>query len=190
MIMLGAFCGLRFGEVTALRRRDIDLDDGVIRVRGAIAEVRRKGLVRKETKSGVSRDVPIPTGLANRIREHLLAHTQPGADGLLFPAKGGGYLPQSSFRGNREVVDDTGRVLKRGRGFDRARQVAGLEELRFHDLRHTCGTWYTQGGASQAEVMRILGHSTPHAALIYQHYTDARGRELAERLSDLVGGDW
>ncbi len=190
MIMLGAFCGLRFGEVTALRRRDIDLDNGVIRVRAAIAEVPGKGLLRKETKSGQSRDVPIPSGLAKRIKAHLLAETQPGPDGLLFAAKGGGYLPQSSFRGNAEIVDEDGNVVKRGRGFTHARKVAGLEESRFHDLRQACGTWYTQQGASQAEVMSILGHTTPNAALIYQHYTDVRGRELAERLSDLAGGNW
>lgn len=190
MVMLGAFCGLRFGEVTALRRRDIDLDNGVIRVRAAIAEVRGKGLVRKETKTGAARDVPIPSGLSRRIREHLLADTQPGADGLLFPAAGGGYLPQSSFRGNKEVVDGDGNIVKRGRGFDHARDVANLRNLRFHDLRHTCGTWYTQRGASQAEVMRILGHTTADAALVYQHYSKARGRELAERLADLAGGDW
>ena len=190
MPMLAAWAGLRYGEVTELRRKDIDPDAWIIKVRRAAAEVRGEGIHTKGTKTDEPRDVPIPSHIRKRLSAHLLEYTQPGANGLLFPADSGGNLPQSSFRGNAEVRDDDGNVVKRGRGFDHAKNVAGLPQLRFHDLRHTYGTWQTQQGASIAEVSTLMGHRTYEAAMTYQHYTAARGQALADKLAALAGAEW
>lgn len=45
-----------------------------------------------------------------------------------------------------------------------------------------------QSGASTRELMQRMGHSTMRAALIYQHATEARSRDLADRLNALVTG--
>jgi integrase len=71
--------------------------------------------------------------------------------------------------------------------FKRAREAAGRPDLRFHDLRHTGATFATMSGASLAEVMARLGHSTVGAALGYQHAARGRDAEIAAALSVLAG---
>ncbi|WP_311686930.1 hypothetical protein [Streptomyces dubilierae] len=58
--------------------------------------------------------------------------------------------------------------------------------LHFHDLRHTGNALAASTGASTRELMARMGHSTAWAALIYQHASAARGRLIADALSDLV----
>lgn len=70
--------------------------------------------------------------------------------------------------------------------YRRARKVAGRPDLRWHDLRHTAATMAAQKGATLAELMRRLGHSSPQAAMIYQHATDERDKAIAEKLSEMA----
>ena len=176
MVELAAFRGLRFGELAELRRGDVDTKRGVLRVRRAV--VRAGGqVIKKDPKSGAGvRDVTLPPVLLAQVREHLLKHTEPGKDGLLFPASNGGTLATSTLY----------------KHWYKARETAERPDLHFHDLRHVAGTTASVSGATAAEVMRLLGHSTPKAAMRYQQATDAREREIAEamyvRLTPAVDG--
>jgi len=67
-----------------------------------------------------------------------------------------------------------------------ARVAAGRPDLRFHDLRHTGAVLAATTGATVAELMARLGHSTAGAAMRYQHATQDRDRIIALRLSDLA----
>jgi site-specific recombinase XerD len=60
-----------------------------------------------------------------------------------------------------------------------ARIEAGRQDLRWHDLRHSDAVLAAATGASPAELMARLGHSTAKAALIYQHVARGRDREIA-----------
>jgi integrase len=73
--------------------------------------------------------------------------------------------------------------------FRAARVVAGRPDLTIHGLRHTGATLAAATGATLAELMRRLGHSTPVAALTYQHATDDRDRAIAEALSEFHAGN-
>lgn len=65
--------------------------------------------------------------------------------------------------------------------------AAGLPaRFQFHDLRHTGNHLAAESGASTRELMHRMGHSTMAAALLYQHATDQRAREIAVRLSEVV----
>jgi hypothetical protein len=90
------------------------------------------------------------------------------ADALLFPAPSGGQM-----RSNSQMH----------KAFQQGRPVAGRPDLRFHDLRHTGATLAAATRATLAELMLRLGHSTPQAALIYQHAIRDRDRPIAEALS-------
>jgi len=68
-----------------------------------------------------------------------------------------------------------------------ARKAADREDLRWHDLRHTGAVLAAQTGATLAELMGRLGHSTPGAAMRYQHAAADRDAEIAKRLSRLAG---
>ena len=71
------------------------------------------------------------------------------------------------------------------RHFYAARDAAGRPDLRFHDLRHTGAVLAAATGATLAELMGRLGHSTPAAAMRYQHVASGADQALAERMSKL-----
>ena len=64
--------------------------------------------------------------------------------------------------------------------------MAGRPDLRCHDLRHTGAAFAAQTGATIAELMGRLGHTTPGAAMRYQHAAADRDAEIARRLSELA----
>lgn len=172
MTLLAAWCGLRFGELVELRRKDVDLSAGKIRVRRGA--VRADGAVIIDTPksdAGV-RDVAIPPHLVPAVTSHL-ARNMTGASGLLFPGVHGGTLAPSTLYG----------------AFYPAREAAGRPDLRWHDLRHTGAVLAAQTGATLAELMGRLGHSTPAAAMRYQHAAQDRDAEIAAALSRLAEGE-
>lgn len=68
----------------------------------------------------------------------------------------------------------------------RALDKAGLEGVRFHDLRHTGNTLAAIAGATLPELKERMGHASDRAAMIYLHATDERHREIADTLSALA----
>jgi integrase len=72
------------------------------------------------------------------------------------------------------------------RWYYKARDKAGRPDLRFHDLRHSGAVLAASTGATLVELMGRLGHSTPAAAMRYQHAAQGRDREIAALLSKLA----
>lgn len=70
-----------------------------------------------------------------------------------------------------------------------AREMAGRKDLRWHNLRHTVAVFAAQTGATLAELMGRLGHTTPGAAMRYQNAAADRDAEIARRLSELAQVD-
>lgn len=166
-VLLGCWCALRYGEMAELRRSDIDFDPGVIKVRRGAVWLKGRTISGPPKTAAGARNVAFPPHLAGAIRDHLATHAQWGKDGLLFPSRSGAPISPSSFF----------------KPWRKARLAAGRPDLRFHDLRHTGAVLAAQEGATLAELQARLGHTTPAAAMIYQHAASERDRELAERLS-------
>ena len=186
MTLLAAWCGLRFGELAELRRSDIDLRNGRIKIRRAVVRVGGKSVVTTPKSDAGTRDVAIPPHLLPILKAHIAEHAEFGRDGLLFPAAGGGHLNPSSLYGRAPGQrDGRGRLLPAW-GFYGARAAAGRPDLRWHDLRHTGAVLAAATGATLAELMARLGHSTQGAALRYQHAAQDRDAEIARRLSAMV----
>lgn len=171
LVLLGTFCGLRFGELAGLTRANVDLELGVV-VHADLDELDGGRLQPGEVKSAASRrTVSIPAALFDEIRHHLDTYAQPGAEGPVFVGPGGGRLRRSNFRKQVWLP---------------ATRAAGLDGLRFHDLRHTGNTLAASTGASTRELMARMGHASARAALIYQHATRDRDAVIAAALSDLI----
>lgn len=173
MILLAAWCGLRFGELAELRRSDVDVEAGVVHVRRGVVRTREGRKVKGPKSDAGKRAVALPPHLLPAVKAHLREHAAMGRDGLLFPAGHGAQLAPSTLY----------------RVYYPARAKAGRSDLRFHDLRHTGAVLAASTGATLAELMARLGHSTPGAALRYQHAAQDRDRVIADALSKLVGGD-
>lgn len=170
MVELATWCALRFGELTELRRKDIDVRRAVIHVRRAVVNVNGEFVVKTPKSAAGRRDVAIPADLVPLVAAHLLEHAAAGEDGLLFPARSDEtqHLRQSSL----------------ARAFYPAREAAGRPDLRFHDLRHTGAVLAAQEGATPAELMLRLGHSTVGASMRYQSVARGRDAAIADRLSE------
>ncbi len=173
MVQLAAWCALRFGELTELRRGDVDTKAGVLRIRRAVVLVDGRFVVNEPKSDAGIRDVNIPPHLLPIMREHLLTHTASGLDGLLFPSKNDPtqHMRQSALtRVNYP-----------------ARKAAGRPDLRFHDLRHAGAVLAARTGATLAELMGRLGHSTSQAAMRYQSVAQDRDALIGHRLSEMTG---
>jgi len=173
MVTLASWCALRFGEAVELRRGDIDLRDEVIRVRRAATRVGGTFTITGPKSDAGVRDVDIPPHIIPLIETHLAKYVDKGRDSLVFPTEGGGHLQPSTLY----------------RHWYKARATAGRKDLRWHDLRHSGAVLAAATGASLAELMERLGHSTPAAAMRYQHAARGRGREIAALLSKLAANE-
>lgn len=172
LVIIAAAAGLRFGEVTALRARDVTIaktDTGEVdsvRITVARQFVRTaKGIIPSPPKSDAGiRSVTVFGADAVEIARHARRSI---GDALLFPGDDGEPLAHP--------------VL--WRAWDRARRAAGRPDLPLHALRHYAGTRYAQAGATMRETMSRLGQSTLAAAARYQHSSSAREDDLARRVA-------
>jgi integrase len=163
-MLLATFASLRFGELAALRRSDLDLDGCVVRVVRSTAQMNDGRLIEQEPKSRAGRRaVAFPHEIVGELRSDLECFAEPGHDGLLFVGPLGGRLRRSSFRDLWLV----------------ALEDAGIHELHLHDLRHTGNTMAAATGASLRELMERMGHSSSRAAMLYQHASRDRDEAIA-----------
>jgi integrase len=95
--------------------------------------------VRSKLKGGKIRYVPMIPELATELRKYpaVIGEDQ------LFP-------PKPGAKGERQRVEGS---------FDTTLELAGIQNFRFHDLRHTFASWYMMNGGDLYELAKILGHS-------------------------------
>ena len=171
LVLTATFTGLRLGELRALKRRRLDLLHGTVQVVEQLQELADGTLVTGPPKSDAgNRTVAIPSALVPELEAHLDAWCLPGVDELVFPGTQG-----QPFRRASQYT-----------AWKRATRATGLDELRFHDLRHTGNTLAAATGASTKELMSRMGHASPRAALIYQHASRERDIAIAAALSDVI----
>jgi integrase len=140
-------------------------------VERALTWANRKPIVGDPKSAAGRRIVSVPPHLLSKVKQHLADHVGAEPDALLFPhPDNGGWL------GMHTLFHD----------WDLARRAAGRGDLRFHDLRHTGAVLAAQSGATIKELMNRLGHSTAEMALRYQHASEDRDLELAQKLSELA----
>jgi integrase len=175
MVLLASWCALRFGELIELRRSDLDMKHGTIKVRRAAVWTGGAAIIGLPKSAAGVRTVAIPPHILPAVREHLATMPMTGRDALLLPSASD---PHKHMR-----------PATLAKVYYPARDSAGRPDLRFHDLRHTGAVMATSTGASLAEVMARLGHSTPAAAMRYQHAARGRDAQIASALSELGDRD-
>ena len=171
-VPVAAWCGLRFGELIELRRKDVHTegDRMTLRVRRAATTVDNRLVVgNPKTDAGV-RDVTVPPHVAEMLREHMTKHTGRGPEAFLFTTTRGRRLSTTAFTKSVKA------------GF----AAVGKPDMRVHDLRHVGATLAAQAGATTKELMSRLGHTTPAMAMRYQIAAQERDVKIAEAMSALA----
>jgi integrase len=166
LVRVAAYAGLRRGELVALRWRDVDFAGQKIVVRRALSGETEV----KSTKSRRLREVPLPDQAAAALDRLSRRDDFTGPDDYVFANRLGRRLDPSALR----------------RRFERARDAACLEPLRFHDLRHTYGSLLIAGGIDLASVKAAMGHSRITTTERYLHARPAG--ELADRFTLALTG--
>jgi integrase len=123
LVLLAVFGSLRWGELAALRRCDIDVRVRTVRIARQLTEQRGGGLVFGQPKSEAGRrTVAIPELITPDLAVHLVTYARPGDEGLVFTSAQGALLRHSNF---------CRRVWRP------AFTAVGLPPVHFHDLRHS-----------------------------------------------------
>jgi integrase len=173
LVLVTTFGSLRWGEVTALRRMDVDLDAGTLHVRSAFVERSTGELIRGLPKSRAGlRVVTLPRPIVELLAAHLAERVAAHPESLVFTGDKGAPLRRSNF--NR-----TARWPERV-------AALGAAGLHFHDLRHTGNLLAAASGASLRDLMSRMGHDSMRAALISQHTTQKADRKIADALERLL----
>lgn len=168
LVLLAAFSSLRWGELAALRRADIDMQARTVRVCRQLTEPRGGGFDFGPPKSDAGkRMVAIPDLVMPDLALHIITYAA-GDDELVFTSSTGRPLRHSNFY--RRV-------------WMPALVACGLPVIHFHDLRHTGNMLAADAGANLRELMDRMGHSTARAAMVYLHGSDERQQAIAAALS-------
>lgn len=149
LYLLAFRLGLRRGELLGLRRRDIDFDAGIIRIRQQVVKMDEGPRISKTLKTPAARrDLPLLEEIAAALRP-LLLRLGGGEDALLFPGKtGGARHPDAATR-----------------QFARACKRLGIGGLSLHDCRHTAITRWRERRIDAETVAALAGHETPQVSL-------------------------
>ena len=172
--ILAAMCGLRRGEIAALRWRAIDLAAGQLAVRES-AEQTRDGVRIKEPKSGRARTVALSATVVDELRQHRLKQ----AEELL---KLGVRLTEETFVATHA---DGSPLQPDYITHEWVRQLAksALPRVRFHDLRHAHATHLLSSGVHPKVASERLGHSTIGITLdLYSHVMPGMQEDAAAKV--------
>jgi integrase len=157
-VRLAGYTGLRRGELVALRWRDIDWKARKITVSRAISDG-----VEGPPKSGHYRDVPLSEQAAAALRRLAEREEFCGSDDYVLCNSLGRRLDPAAL----------------GRRYNKAREAAGLRQLRWHDLRHTFGSLLVAAGIDTVTVKAAMGHERISTTERYLHARPATQQAAA-----------
>jgi integrase len=172
--LLAGLCGLRRGEIVALRWRHIDLERGQLAVIES-AEQTRAGVRLKAPKSGRGRTVALPAKVIEELRawrtrqaqELLKLGVRIGADTFVCAREDGEMIQPHSLN----------------HAWDRFIASAELPRIRFHDLRHSHATHMLASGVHPKIASERLGHATVGLTLdTYSHVIPGMQEDAVARI--------
>jgi integrase len=171
LVLVGAYCGLRLGELAGLRRGRIDFLARTIDVVEIVTEAGGRLHEGPPKARAGRRTVPMPRHVAESLET---ACGSIGQEALVFAGERGAALRGSAFR--RRVWQP---AVKR----------AGLAPLRPHDLRHTAVAFWIAAGAQPLEVARRAGHTS--VVVVFDRYGHLLPRDddpVTDALDELAAG--
>ncbi|MCU1439979.1 MAG: site-specific integrase [Rhodoglobus sp.] len=167
IVLVLAYCGLRWGELAGLTWEDVDLERGRLEIRHTMIEI--DGFMSPGTpKDYEERSIPVPAFLLKKLADS--ANSESGH--VFVGIRSGGPLRN--------------RVFRRG-FFDAAAVEIGRQGLTPHEMRHTCASLAVSSGANVKALQRMLGHSSAKETLdTYADLFDADLDGVAHALDDVV----
>jgi integrase len=140
----------------------------IIKLRWRDINFERELVILKETKNGEDRILPLTSESIAILKQ----------------------LNSASCKGNKLIFKSrrhplTEKAIDIRKSFVKALKLAQIEEFRFHDLLHTAASHLAMNGATQGELMVILGHKTPAMTKKCAHYSQQHIRDIIEKSSKI-----
>jgi integrase len=181
LYVLAITTGLRRGELLGLRWDDVDLERGMLRVGRALVREGGRHAVGETKTRRARRQVNLTPRAVNALKVHRKRQLEEKM------RLAGLYEVRSLiFTTQRGTSVNPERLVKRS--FKPLLKRAGLQEIRFHDLRHTCATLLLGRGVHPKLVQELLGHATIAMTLdTYSHYLPSMGNQAAGAMGDALG---
>lgn len=178
LYVLAVHCGLRQGELLGLRWEDIDLEAATLQVRRVLTTAKEGPKFTAPKTARSRRTARLNRPVVETLRRHHERQFEEStrlADewrdyGLVFATTVGTPIHPRSLT---------------GRSFKPLLKRAGLPDIRFHDLRHTCATLLLSGGVHPKLVQELLGHATIAITLdTYSHVLPGMGDQTASAMEE------
>ena len=177
-VLLAALCGLRRGEIAALRWKHIEFDGAALSVSESLEQT-KAGVRRKETKNSRARSVAIPALVLLELRQHRARQAE---EMLKLGVRLDGDFPV--------VAREDGASLQPNsltHEFVRILAQSSLQRIRFHDLRHSHATQLLASGVHPKIAQERLGHSTIAITLdLYSHVMPGMQADAAARVDSAM----
>lgn len=126
-------------------------------------------------RTGRNKRLPLAPG-AVAILQRRRAELQAGN---IVPLRDGAVFKHGNSRTGTSSLEED---------WERIRTAAGIDGVRFHDLRHSFASFAISGGVPLATIGVLLGHSTPQTTQRYAHLSDAAARAAAVLIGQKIGG--
>jgi len=173
--------GMRKAELLGLKWTDVDENNNTIEVNRQVQRITGKGLNIKGLKSDSSyRKIPINQNVINKLNIHKKTQKENklfyGPDyidrNLIISKENGDYItPEKIYKEFKSLL-----------------KIAGLPDIRLHDLRHTYATLSLQEGVPAKVIQKTLGHASIQTTLdIYSHVTEQMYQEAANKIGNVIG---
>ena len=153
--------GMRIGELLALTKADIDLDEKIIHITKSYQRLNGKDVITDPKTAKAKRDIAIPDFLAEDYEDYFASIYNLEEDDRLFPVSKY-YIEREMQRGIRS---------------------SGVKKIRVHDLRHSHASMLVAMGFQPLEIADRLGHERIQTTLdTYSHLYPNKRTQIAERL--------
>lgn len=193
MIML--YCGLRRGELLALRWSDVDLEKDTITVNKAVEILTNQATIKPPKSKARFRTIPIPS-----ILHDVLDEVKGNKDELVCPSKNGEVMTGSAWSSAWYSYMNHLNLYCGGKNASRSSpRIQAFEKFSAHMLRHTYATMLYDAGVDIKSAQYFLGHASIELTLsIYTHLTPYKvdqaigsfNAHLGERISINATGDY
>lgn len=173
MVLVAVFGGLRFGELGALQRQNVNEVQNTLRVSRTLVEVGGHSTFGPPKTRTSVRTVTLPRSIMAEVVRHMDLYTDPDPEALVFTGMKGQPVLRTWFYRHY---------------YQPATVAAEVPGLRFHDLRHTFVALWVSLGRNPKEVSRAAGHSSVAFTLDrYGHLYETDHAGLADELDAMLG---
>jgi integrase len=170
--------GLRRGEVLGLRWQYVNLERGLMQIEESLVSVRGVAQVNKPKTKNSRRSLRLPLEVIDTLRLHQAAQQQMHQEHGVVPSRDWVF---TTSNGTSIHPDNINRSL------ERLCKLAGVKQVRVHDLRHTYASLARRAGVSLEVVSEKLGHArASFTADVYRHTFEDEHESGALNLSQLL----